>query len=112
MGIKKHRPPPGVPWEDVVKATAGKKPARYHPTYSSDRVREELELRCVRQGTELSMSGADPQTKRCFFMRMNAVIGASNGEETEYVFAEYLVSGEVHGRPITVQELRRKGAEI
>lgn len=85
-------------------------PAFYHPDYSSDASRKDLEMLCVRNGTELNPGGA--RTKRCFFMRMDSVVGASNGEETKYVYAEYLISGEVHGRPITAEELRRKGAHL
>jgi hypothetical protein len=50
--------------------------------------------------------------KRMFYMDTGRIIGASAGEETRYLYAEWLTSGEVHGRPITVRELRNKGAVI
>jgi hypothetical protein len=40
------------------------------------------------------------------------VVGMCSGEETTYVFVEWLDSGEYHGRPISVQALKRLGVEI
>jgi len=48
-------------------------------------------------------------------MQHGEVIGAADGKETNYVFVEWQVNGdmnEVHGRPITVERLRQKGAEV
>jgi hypothetical protein len=39
-------------------------------------------------------------------------VGASSGEETNFVYVEWNAQGGVHGRPITADELRMKGAVI
>ena len=49
-------------------------------------------------------------SKRTFWRDLGVVIGASDGEETTFVFVEWTASGTVHGRPISAAELRRKGA--
>lgn len=52
------------------------------------------------------------RNRRMFFVDTGHSIGASAGEETSFVYVEYLSSGEVHGRPMTEMELRRKGAPL
>lgn len=49
---------------------------------------------------------------RVFWKHMGRIIGASDGEETEYIFVEYGVAGNVHGRPITASQLRAKGVKL
>ena len=42
-------------------------------------------------------------------METGYIIGASSGKETSYLYVEHLACGQVHGRPVTVDDLRRKG---
>ncbi len=69
---------------------------------------EEIELSCLEQGTELPQQG----DVRRFCRRFPFVVGASNGEETDYVYVEWGSGGDVHGRPITRDELvKHKGMQ-
>jgi hypothetical protein len=47
-----------------------------------------------------------------YFMDAGRIIGASEGREVQYIYVEYLTSGEVHGRPVTIEQLRKKGAVL
>jgi hypothetical protein len=67
---------------------------------------EEIELHCVDHGTELPR---EHPTRRRYFIELDFVVGASKGEETRYVYAEWHSNGAVHGRPITPVELQKKG---
>lgn len=49
---------------------------------------------------------------RHFWLDAGHVIGASDGELTSFIYVIYGSSGEVHGYPITAQELKRKGVEL
>jgi hypothetical protein len=42
---------------------------------------------------------------------MDEVIGFSDGQPTQYVYAEWTPDGAVHGRPITAAELIKKEAD-
>lgn len=46
---------------------------------------------------------------RSFYLQLNETVGASEGVETNIVYAEYHRMGDVHGSPITRQELQRLG---
>jgi len=46
--------------------------------------------------------------KRTFFRDMQRIIGASAGEKTQFIYVEYVNSGQVHGWPITEDQLKRK----
>jgi hypothetical protein len=103
-------PAPGVPWVDLIEETARQKaPALYHPDYANNKRREILELECVRLGTQFKEV---PSSRRSFYRLMDHIVGASKGEETFYVYAEWAASGPVHGRPITRDELRKKGVSL
>ncbi len=41
-------------------------------------------------------------------MNAGRVVGASEGEKTEYIFVEYTNNGHVHGRPMTLRQIREK----
>src|SRR5438105_1554421 len=100
----KHVPPAGAGWQTVVQLTGrSNAPAVYHPGVSSAAERERLEMECVRLTQPFAVRGIT----RLHFMEFGDVIGASTGEETKFVYAEYHISGVVHGRPITRDELRR-----
>jgi hypothetical protein len=48
---------------------------------------------------------------RAFWMRFDLVVGASNGETTNYIYVEWHFNGSVHGRPMTKRDLIRKGMQ-
>jgi len=104
----KHRPPQGIEWAKLVKQTGTLGGAAlYHPSITLDEQRL------------LESAGAMPRHlflehrhKRMYFMDVGRIIGASSGNETTCLYAEVLSSGELHDRPITIDDLRRKGAEI
>lgn len=105
--LKKHRPPPNVPWPEVVESTKRPSPARYAPQISRE-IQELLEIECVTNGNLLS----ETRHKKAYYMKRSRMIGASGGVETEWIYAERLRTGVVHGRPISETELRKKGAAI
>jgi hypothetical protein len=49
--------------------------------------------------------------RKIYWKQMDHIVGASNGRETSYIYVEYGSMGNVHGRPITKEELRKKGAK-
>lgn len=106
---RKHNPPrQDIPWNQVVKDTgtqlgSGKGYARYLRNLPVSLM--EIEMGCLDSGQELPVAGH----VRRFFKEMPYVVGASNGEETRYVYVEWGSSGNVHGRPITRKELEQKG---
>lgn len=111
----KHSPPgPTANWTEVVARTGRRHGfARYAPATSI----QQLEFGCIdhaldpddhpRQGAELPARGH----VRRFYREMNFIVGASNGEETYFV-VEWTAAGDVHGRPITRDELLEKGAQL
>jgi hypothetical protein len=47
---------------------------------------------------------------RYYWCRFSRCIGASQGEETEFILVEHNAStGDVHGHPVTRRELKKKG---
>lgn len=82
-------------------------PAKYSQTITEPE-QQQMELSCIAQ--ESPFRGDN--TVRRFWMDAGKMIGASNGEETRYIMVEWKNSGEIHGRPISLSELRRKGASI
>lgn len=64
----------------------------------------DLELRCVAEGIGILSKN---RSIRLFFLDVGYVVGASEGRETTIVYTEHLRLGNVHGSPITIQELRR-----
>jgi hypothetical protein len=101
---------------DVLRKTGDpEEPARYHPNLSTADI-ERMEMDCV-AGQKPEDRGQEiikkrKPNKRVYWKHIGRVIGASKGEQTEYIFVEYGISGNVHGRPMTVRELRGKGAEL
>jgi len=98
----KHRPPPHVEWEQLV---AKGEISYYHPSISEEN-QEALEIECTTTGVLI----AERNGKRKYWMKCSGIIGAADGEETDYLYAEWVMSGEVHGRPITEKMLRKMGA--
>ena len=134
----KHAPPqPRLPWPQVVAGTdesqgpAGV--ARYHPQITRERWRA-IELRTIEPGAveraiaeearpDWEIPTPEPIKKRRFAREVGDLerggsfpLGASEGEETNWVYVEWQANpqGVVHGRPILesrVRELRRKAAK-
>ena len=95
----------GVPWDQQIRDTADGK-ARYAQHVDI----EALEMSLVDPSNVIAHEL--PRTRRAvrmFWMDTGAMIGASCGEETTMVYVEWAQSGAVHGRPITLAELKRKG---
>lgn len=104
----KHRPPPGLSWKALVKATGEPESAAlYHPSVTLE-LQEKMEIACVRPQNLFATRGH----KRMYFMDMGYIIGASAGSPTTLIYVEHLTNGQVHGRPVTVNDLRRLGARI
>ena len=97
----KHLPIPRKPWAKVVESTKHGN-ARYKRGLP-----QSLEMGCVERGVELPR--VHP-TKRRYYLEFAFIVGASKGKETKLVYAEWHIKGPVHGRPITWDELQKKGA--
>ncbi len=73
---------------------------------------ERLEMSCVEgEGREI-LPHPKPNV-RMFWRELDDLgfpVGASQGAETDFLYVEYNSSGPVHGRPMTWNELRAKGA--
>lgn len=78
----------------------------YHQKLVGQRQIEALEMRCLSDGRFLYERGP----VRYYWFDYGEIIGASKGEQTTYVLIEYHQNGNVHGHPVTWQELRDKGA--
>ena len=104
---KKHRPG-NIEWRKLVKASVPPEGTSfYHPSIS-EAEQQSLELDCVVNGTILS----EVAGKRTFYIDAKRVVGAADGAEVEFVFAEWAMCGTVHGRPMSRKELRRRGANL
>lgn len=95
-------------WALVVsKYTTGRKPVgRY--IHSQDLSLNHGDIRrieflCVTIGNRIAQKGG------AFWIKLNRVIGANDGEETNLVYAELSTDGGFHGRPITPSQLNRMG---
>ena|SRR3990172_13222254 len=102
---QKHKPVTHVPWADVVKST------KHNVAHYKDglpQTIEKIEMECVKKGDELPR---DHPTTRRFWRKLEFVVGASKGEQTQFVYAEWHKAGGVHGRPITEAELKIKGMQ-
>ena len=101
--------PPGErvkSWDRLVRETRQRgHPSYYHPSLVG-RI-EEIEMRCLREGRLFS----EVYPTRYYWMEFGFVVGASRGEETRFLLVEHdASSGDVHGHPVTRDELARKGA--
>ena len=106
----KHWTRRGWDWEEVVAQTGAKRaPARYIPELLPSEI-EALEMGCMADETNEFLS--NKRHVRYFFLDAGKIIGASAGKEVRHIFVEYHMDGTVHGRPITAQELRQKGAPV
>jgi len=84
-------------------------PAKYAPHIDRNR-QEALEMHCIDEGMVIK-ERADIAR---FYFDAGEIIGVCSGEETRYVYAEWTgpPNGEVHGRPVSVKQLRIWGVVI
>jgi hypothetical protein len=83
--------------------------SQYDPVrYGTDQSIEQLEMDCVEQGIRID---GDVNVRR-FYRHMGHVVGVCSGEFTEYVYAEWCVSGEIHGRPVSEKKLAKYGVTL
>jgi hypothetical protein len=92
----------------IIQATING-PSQYHSDLS-EQAQQTLELQCLDDGLEYDIR--TPIKK--FFMKCNRVIGICSGVHTRYVYAEWHgdCNGLVHGRPISILALNRKGINV
>jgi hypothetical protein len=102
----KHRAASNVPWEALVQRTA-RGPAKYCVDMT-DEAQEALEMSIIKDGILICQKGSILM----FYMDIGRTIGASAGIETSLVYVEYNTSGDVHGCPISPEELRRLGVKV
>lgn len=122
--VTRHLPPTrkGVNWSDVVEETRHR-PARYGPHERINRPDiASIEMQIVRDAIEYQAGHSErspseiiprPNERvRGFWSERADVVGASAGEVTRYVYVEYGIDGNVHGRPMTAEQLRAMGVAI
>jgi hypothetical protein len=115
-GYTKHHPVQRVSWEQVVESTGlrggrqkGKPVAKYgpHPSITVAFI-EQIEMAAVRVAANELLPRVKPNV-RAFWSQLEQSIGASDGEVTDYIYVEWHLNGSVHGRPMTRQDLIRRG---
>lgn len=85
-----------------------KRPARYHPRLSIAEIRD-LEMSTVSREFEVD---CPKDNERHYVRDVGDIVGASNQKQTNYILVKRHQSGPVHGYPVTVEELRRKGVSV
>ena len=102
----KHRVSSSANWTDVVDQTKSNGyPAKYVPAMT-DREQKLLEISCIRAENLI----VEKFSVRAYFMKVGRIVGASDGEETRFIYVEHRREGPVHGRPMTEDQLKKKGA--
>src|SRR5882724_1128165 len=99
LSNQKHRRAQKRSWDrSITTAWTGEpdEPSQFNPHLSDAQI-EEMELACIRDGDQIQ----DKCHKRTYWARLTDVIGASAGEKTQFLYVEYLNTGNVHGWPIT-----------
>ena len=74
----------------------------------TDPSQRELELGCIDDKNFIEEQGS----VRSYYKDVGEIIGASEGKETRFVYVEHLRYGDVHGCPITEDELRKLGVKL
>lgn len=106
LSYRKHVKSNKKNWDrSVTTAVPGMKgeASQYSPYLTADEI-ETMELACVERGTQIQ----DKCHKRTFFLDLERIIGASDGEQTSWIYVEYHNSGSVHGRPMTRGQIQDK----
>jgi hypothetical protein len=107
----KHRKATIASWDSGDARAWSKHPgeAQYNPhVFHHDEAVRALELLCVHEGNLISAT----DHKRTYYLdlqvrRPGVIVGVCNGEPTTIVFAEWHVSGDIHGRPISTDVLNQ-----
>ena len=98
-------------WDRSILAAGTIRKASIYDPNLTERQIQQMEMDCLTRGI-----GTPIHTEIChlrkFFRRMDEDIGASDGQKTPYILVQYNHTGDVHGYPISVEGLRRAGAEI
>jgi hypothetical protein len=106
---RKHIPEPGWTWTSVIERSQGREAdSWYHPLLSHAEI-ERIEMGALRN--DLEVKAKRRSNVRFYWRHLGTEIGASKGVPTEYVYVNYAQEGGVHGFPITLDELRRKGVK-
>ncbi len=109
-GERKHIPERKWTLAKVMDLSTGRDgDAWYDPRLSLMEI-ENIEMGTVRDVFEIPEKRKPHQ--RVYCRRAGREIGVSKGKTTEYVYVFYNQEGGVHGLPITLQELRNKGATL
>jgi hypothetical protein len=106
-GERKHIPERHWTWEQLVARSQGHKgDAWYHPRLPAEEI-ERIEMGTVRDAFEIP--GKRKPNQGVYWRHLGMLIGTSKGKDAEYVYVYYAQDGAVHGLPITLEELRKKG---
>lgn len=111
IGHRKHRKSNPKHWERSLTTAMtgdGDETAQFDPAITDQQI-QKLEMDCVAGVEGAGTLIRDRCKKRTYYIQMNQEIGASAGKKTNFIFVEYVSSGFVHGRPITWDELKKKG---
>jgi hypothetical protein len=109
-GERRHIPEPDWTLERIMENSKGREgDAWYHPQLPIVEIRQ-IEMGTLRDMYEIE--GKRKNHQRVYCRGLGREIGVSKGQLTEYVYVFYSQSGGVHGLPITLDELKRKGARI
>jgi len=102
----KHFPERGMTWDELVRRTGeGDEIACYHPKFTPQVIKN-MEM-SYKQGHFLYRKGSGGNLIDVYFLPYTAVIGASQGEETNVVLVFRAQEGSVHGYPISEDELEK-----
>ncbi len=96
-------------WQHIVAETGGRKgKAKYGPY---PRINDQI-VKTMEETVVTIPEHELPRPKenvRAFWGQYDQTIGAASGQETTYLYVEYLPDGTVHGRPMTKEQLIAKG---
>lgn len=107
LSNQKHRKSSTKSWDrKVTKAWTGQpeESAQFDPGITDAQI-ESMEIEAT-QGEGVQIQ--DKCHKRRFYRDMGQIIGASAGDDTTFIYVEYVNSGPVHGRPMTWKEIQDK----
>ena len=101
-----HRPPK-IWGKQIIESTKSGY-ARFKPGVNRKRIDEGF-YRQSRNG-EFELNPSYVQIEECFsyYYDVGQIIGASSGKETQFVLIKWGTGGDVHGCPITKEELKTK----
>jgi len=107
LSHRKHRKSNKKLWERSVTTAItaeADETSQFDPNLTDDEIAA-MELAAV-QGRGTSIQNRCH--KRTYYLDTGRIVGASKGEQTRYLFVEYVNSGSVHGWPITSAQVDEK----